>query len=85
MTMLDRMRRHKNWLKWSLALVCLTFVLFYIPSFLRTDPSVATNAGRLASVGSRTISVDVFRRRYMAQVNAYRASYGGNLSEAVLQ
>ena len=26
MTMLDRMRRHKNWLKWSLALVVLTFV-----------------------------------------------------------
>ena len=33
--MLDRMRRHKNWLKWSLALVCLAFVIFYIPDFLR--------------------------------------------------
>ena len=31
MTMLDRMRRHKGWLKWSLALVVLTFVVFYIP------------------------------------------------------
>ena len=35
MTMLDRMRRHRNWLKWSLALVCLAFVIFYIPDFLR--------------------------------------------------
>ena len=35
MTMLDRMRRHKSWLKWSLALVCLAFVIFYIPDFLR--------------------------------------------------
>ena len=35
MTMLDRMRRHKNWLKWSLILVCLAFVVFYIPDFLR--------------------------------------------------
>ena len=26
MTMLDRARRHKNWLKWSLAVVVLTFV-----------------------------------------------------------
>jgi len=29
MTMLDRMRRHRNWLKWSLALVVLTFIIFY--------------------------------------------------------
>jgi peptidyl-prolyl cis-trans isomerase D len=85
MTMLDRMRRHKNWLKWSLALVCLTFVVFYIPSFLRNDPAVATTGDRLASVDARTISVNDFRRRYLAQVNAYRASYGGNLSDAVLQ
>jgi len=35
MTMLDRMRRHKNWLKWSLALVVLAFVFFYVPDFLR--------------------------------------------------
>ena len=35
MTMLDRMRRHRDWLKWSLGLVCLAFVIFYIPDFLR--------------------------------------------------
>ena len=35
MTMLDRMRRHRNWLKWSLALVVLAFVIFYIPDFLQ--------------------------------------------------
>ena len=35
MTMLDRMRRHKGWLKWSLALVVLAFIVFYIPDFLR--------------------------------------------------
>jgi hypothetical protein len=32
MTMLDRMRRHQGWLKWSLALVVLTFVFFYVPT-----------------------------------------------------
>ena len=85
MTMLDRMRRHKNWLKWSLALVCLTFVVFYIPSFLRTDTSAANTADRVASVDARSITVAEFRRRYLAQVNAYRQSYGGNLSDAVLQ
>ncbi len=37
MTMLDRMRRHKGWLKWSLAIVVLAFIILYIPSFLRPD------------------------------------------------
>ena len=41
MTMLDRMRRHKGWLKWSLALVVLTFVVFYIPDFLTTGIGAA--------------------------------------------
>ena len=44
MTMLDRMRRHRNWLKWSLALVCLAFVVFYIPDLLRGS-EVAGGAG----------------------------------------
>ena len=39
MTMLDRMRRHKGWLKWSLAIVVLAFILLYIPEL------PATNAG----------------------------------------
>ena len=42
MTMLDRMRQHSNWLKWSLALVCLSFVLFYIPDFLSGSAGVTS-------------------------------------------
>jgi peptidyl-prolyl cis-trans isomerase D len=84
MTMLDRMRRHKGWLKWSLALVVLTFVVFYIPEFLGPGQNVAPG-DRLASVDARSISVNDFRRRYMAQVQAYRASYGGNLTDDLLQ
>jgi peptidyl-prolyl cis-trans isomerase D len=84
MTMLDRMRRHKGWLKWSLALVCLAFVVFYIPSFLDTAPGVVTT-DRLATIDSRNVTVADFRRRYQAQINAYRTSYGGNLTDAVLQ
>jgi len=45
MTMLDRMRRHKNWLKWSLGLVVLAFVIFYIPDFLRGTGADAASAG----------------------------------------
>ena len=50
MTMLDRMRRHKNWLKWSLALVVLTFVVFYIPDFLSTTDAVGGTAADRATV-----------------------------------
>ena len=85
MTMLDRMRRHKGWLKWSLALVVLTFVVFYIPEFLGPDSSMMPSGDRLVTVDSRSISVADFRRRYMAQVQAYRSSYGGKVTDEILQ
>ena len=85
MTMLDLIRRHKGWLKWSLALVVLAFVVFYIPEFLGPDQSMFPAADRLATIDSRSISVSDFRRRYSAQVQAYRSSYGGNLTEDLLR
>src|SRR5918996_1443062 len=85
MTMLDRMRRHKGWLKWSLALVVLTFVWLYIPAEYTGINQGMPTGDRLATVDSRSISVTDFRRRYMAQVQAYRASYGGNLTDELLQ
>ena len=48
MTMLDRMRRHRSWLKWSLALVVLCFVLLYIPSFMRDTAQGASNGAVVA-------------------------------------
>ena len=80
MTMLDRMRRHKGWLKWSLALVCLTFVIFYIPDFLRGRAGTAPG-DQVATVGARTITLADFRRRYQQQIDAYRTAYGGNLTD----
>ena len=86
MTMLDRMRRHKGWLKWSLALVVLTFVWLYIPAeYTGIDQGMGLPGDRLATIDSRSISVTDFRRRYMAQVQAYRSSYGGNLTDDILQ
>ena len=61
MTMLDRMRRHKGWLKWSLALVVLTFVVFFIPNF--TSTGAAPN-DVLAEVEGHEITVREFQRRY---------------------
>ena len=85
MTMLDRMRRHRNWLKWSLALVCLAFVIFYIPDFLRNPAVDAAPQGSVAVVEGREISADEFRRTYQAQIQAYRNAYGSTMSEQLLK
>ena len=47
MTMLDRMRRHRSWLKWSLGLVAVTMVIFFIPQdYLQPTTSVGARAER---------------------------------------
>ena len=84
MTMLDRMRRHKGWLKWSLALVVLTFVVFYIPDFLTTTTGASPNE-TLADVEGEPITVGTFTRRYNAQVQAYRNAYGGQMNDQLLK
>ena len=83
MTMLDRMRRHKGWLKWSLAIVILAFIVLYIPSFLRSD--AAGNNDVVASVEGRDITVARFRQAYQRQMQAYRAQFGGNVDEQMLK
>lgn len=85
MTMLDRMRRHKGWLKWSLALVVLTFVIFYIPDFLTARTGGAAPSEALAQVEGEPITVQAFTRRYNAQVNAYRNAYGGQINDQLLK
>jgi peptidyl-prolyl cis-trans isomerase D len=83
MTMLDRMRRHKGWLKWSLAIVILAFIILYIPSFLR--PDAAGNNDVVASVEGREITVGRFRQAYQQQMQSYRAQFGGNVDERMLK
>jgi len=88
MTMLDRMRRHKNILKWTLALVVLTFVLLYVPDFLgQNNPLGAGAAPRevVAEVGGHQLKAGDFQQRYVAQVNAYRSQFGGNISPQLLR
>jgi peptidyl-prolyl cis-trans isomerase D len=85
MTMLDRMRRHRDWLKWSLGLVCVAFVLFYIPDFLRGTGADAASGDTVAVVNGRDISSADFRRTYQAQLQAYRSAYGGNMSDQLLK
>jgi peptidyl-prolyl cis-trans isomerase D len=85
MTMLDRMRRHRNWLKWSLGLVCLAFVIFYIPDFLRSSGADAAASDTVAIVEGEQIRADDFRRTYQAQLQSYRSAYGGNMNEGLLK
>src|SRR5713101_4001558 len=85
MTMLDRMRRHRDWLKWSLGLVCVAFVLFYIPDFLRGSGADAASGDTIANVEGHEITAGEFRRTYQTQLQAYRSAYGANMSEQLLK
>ena len=87
MTMLDRMRRHKNWLKWILALVVLAFVLFYIPDFLgdQTTAAPASSTEVVASVDGHEVTSAQFRRRYQVQLQAYQGAYGDSLNDRMLR
>jgi peptidyl-prolyl cis-trans isomerase D len=85
MTMLDRMRRHMDWLKWSLGLVVVAFILFYIPDFLRGSGADAASGDTIATVQGRDITTGEFRRTYQAQLQAYRSAYGGNMSDQLLK
>src|SRR5688500_2988832 len=84
MTMLDRMRRHKNWLKWSLVLVVLAFIALYIPA--SNDP--ANGAGlndAVATVEGSEVTVAEFRQAYNRQMQQYRSAYGANMDERLLR
>ena len=88
MTMLDRMRRHKGWLKWSLGLVVLAFIVFYIPSFL--DDPTAVGVGALpgeviAEVEGKDVTAGQFLQRYNSQIQAYRTAYGSQMNDQLLR
>ncbi len=83
--MLDGMRRHKGWLKWSLALVCLTFVFLYVPGFVDQGPMAGLPNTVLARVGEHELTVMQFRKVYRQQLQAYRLQAGGEVTEDLLR
>jgi len=87
MTMLDRMRRHKGWLKWSLAAVVLTFVLFYIPDFLQpTYTGVGAAPGEvLVEIGGTELTAGDYQQRYANETAAYRAQLGAAATDQLLR
>ena len=85
MTMLDRMRRHKNWLKWSLFLVVVAFIALYFPDFIGTGSSPTSLNAEVARVGDERISAATFRRVYQRQMQAYSQAYGGSVNQQMLK
>lgn len=85
MTMLDRMRRRKNWLKWSLGIVVATFIALYFPSFMgpATDGTAPNDA--IATVDGRPVTVAKYQRAYRQQVDQLRNAYGDQFNEQMLQ
>jgi peptidyl-prolyl cis-trans isomerase D len=89
MTMLDRMRRHRGWLKWSLGLVAAAMAVFLIPTdFLGRTATTTVGAApneTIAEVDGRTITAGDFQQRYLSQIQAYRNQFGGNVNDALLR
>jgi peptidyl-prolyl cis-trans isomerase D len=85
MTMLDRMRRHRNWLKWSLAIVSVAMVIYLIPAFLGDPVRDLAATDTVAMVEGSEIRGDEFRRTYQAQLQAYRTAYGSQMSDQLLR
>jgi|SoiMethySBSTD1v2_1073268.scaffolds.fasta_scaffold07643_6 peptidyl-prolyl cis-trans isomerase D len=87
MTMLDRMRRHRGWLKWSLGLVAVTMVIFFIPQdYLQPSTSVGAAPGEtIAEVNGHALTVGDFQQRYLLQIQNYRNQFGGNINDQLLR
>jgi peptidyl-prolyl cis-trans isomerase D len=76
MTMLDRMRQHKGWLKWSLAIVVLSFIVLYYPQILPPSGAGAAPTDTLATVEGRKIAAGTYQRLYNIQAAQFRQAYG---------
>jgi peptidyl-prolyl cis-trans isomerase D len=82
--MLDRMRRHKAWLNWTLVLVVAAFIWFYVPDFFDQGQAGTVNEV-VATVGDQQITAGAFRTAYQNQLEAYRRAYGGNINEQLMK
>jgi peptidyl-prolyl cis-trans isomerase D len=80
MTMLDTMRRHQYWLKWSLAAVVVTFVAFYIPAFGRGG---GAQDDTIATIEGQHVTVREFQRQLNQRMQMFRGS--NNISPQMLK
>jgi peptidyl-prolyl cis-trans isomerase D len=83
--MLDRMRRHKAWLKWSLGIVVVTFVLLYVPSFLSPAGAGASLTDAVATVDGHPITVLAYQRAYEGQISQMRQTMGETFNDQMIR
>ena len=87
MTMLDRMRRHRGWLKWSLGLVVVAMAVFFIPTD-SMQPATTVGAAPnevVADVDGHELTAGDFQQRYLSQIQAYRNQFGGSINDQLLR
>mgnify|MGYP001188064584 CR=1 FL=1 len=83
MTMLDKMRKHKGWLKWSLGLVVLAFIVLYIPAM--DQGSTAGPNEIVAEIQTYEVTAQQFQQRYQMQILAMQNTYGDTMNEQLLR
>ncbi len=85
MTMLDRMRRHKAWLKWTLALAGFALLVLGFPLLQQPPPTTGAVTDVLAQVGDQEITVGEFQTLYRRQLQSYQVQSGGEITSEILR
>ena len=85
MTMLDRMRRHKAWLKWTLALAGFALLVLGFPLLQPPPEAPGALTGVLAQVGDQEITVGEFQALYRRQLQSYQVQSGGGITSEILR
>ncbi len=85
MTMLDRMRRHKGWLKWTLALAGFALLVLGFPLIQPPPETPGALTDVLAQVGDQEITVGEFQTLYRRQVQSYQVQSGGEITADLLR
>ena len=85
MTMLDRMRRHKAWLKWTLALAGFALLVLGFPLLQPPPETPGTLTDVLAQVGDQEITVGEFQALYRRQLQSYQVQSGGGITSEILR
>jgi peptidyl-prolyl cis-trans isomerase D len=81
MTMLDRMRRHRGWLKWIMGVVAITMAAFFVPwenTTVQLDEAVA-------DVNGKEITAGEFRRELNQRLQMFQAQGGNSLPPETLK
>ena len=85
MTMLDRMRRHKAWLKWTLALAGFALLVLGFPLIQPPPETPGALTDVLAQVGDREITIGEFQTLYRRQLQSYQVQSGGEITTDLLR